>query len=463
MLIRLPYDVLLGIAHLLGARDVVRLCSTCRALHDLMDDRTMWHEALSRLLLLFPQPQLAQRLARLTAEELKEQVLLSAQLDRLWHGTDVRPRLIQSFHCHGNVEHVNLVAGGRWFVVVLYDGSLQLHQLGAPSPAVTLPHSLTEGESVFYLSSRQSLTDDHEDLIILQMGVRYNQCNIYVYRVALTGPSPTFVLLGRIAVSGSVWCCASGGGYLVYGLESGGGDMVLHVCPVGADESEGRASRRLSLNIGPWSADEDFSISILSESLLMLAYHGGLAVYAIPSFVSDETEVHLVRPVWSRRCDIGSGIYRISPFSWDPHRRPIVIAGTRALHVLRVNTNTGTDVQYREIPYPLGSGVELGYVGLGAVGLRRAIWDSTERRNGSLHVHFRTYSLPRSILDLSDDDPDFGGGELGMYGRLGSFTVTLNPEEHLVNVCLEEGSGRVCLLLHNIMTGARRISVIDVI
>ncbi|KAH9857457.1 hypothetical protein C2E23DRAFT_719497 [Lenzites betulinus] len=463
MLNRLPYDVLLGIVQLLGARDVVRLCSTCRALYGLMDDRSMWHEALSRLLLLFPQPDLARRLARLSAEELKTQVLLSAQLDRLWHGMDFRPRLIQYFHCDGNVEHVNLVAGGRWLVVVLYDGSLQLHQLGAPAPAVTLSHSLTEDESVFYLSSRQSFTDDHEDLIILQMGVRYNQCNIYVYHVALVDPSPTFVLVGKISVTGSVWCCASGGGYLVYGLESGGGDMILHVCPVGADASEGKPSRRLSLNIGPWSADEDFSISILSERLLMLAYHGGLAVYAIPSSAPDELEPRLARPVWSRGCDIGSGIYRISPFSWNPHRHPIVIAGTRALHVLRVNPNSGVDVHYREIPYPLAPDVELGYVGLGAVGLRRAIWDSTETRNGSLHVHFRTYSLPRSILDLGDEDPDFGGGELGMYGRLGSFTVTLDPEEHLVNLCLEEGSGRVCLLLNNIMTGSRRISVIDVV
>ena len=40
-------------------------------------------------------------------------------------------------------------------------------------PAVTLSHTLTEDESIFYLSSRVSLTNDHEDLVILQMGVRY--------------------------------------------------------------------------------------------------------------------------------------------------------------------------------------------------------------------------------------------------------------------------------------------------
>ena len=109
----------------------------------------------------------------MTAEELRLQVLQSARLDRLWHKIDYRPRLIRDFHCDSAVEHVNLVAGGNWVVVVLYNGSLQLHELGAPNPTVTLSHNLSEDESVFHLSSRLSLTNDHEDLIILQMGVRY--------------------------------------------------------------------------------------------------------------------------------------------------------------------------------------------------------------------------------------------------------------------------------------------------
>ena len=214
----------------------------------------------------------------------------------------------------------------------------------------------------------------------------------------------------------------------------------------------------------------------------MLAYHGGLFIYEIPplSLVepspsageSGETgppPVQSVRPIWSCRCDIGSGIYRISPVSWgpgtgvgsEPPKHPLVIAGTRALHVIRVHPDSQVD--YREIPYPLALGAEIGYMGLGAVGVRRAIWDCTETRNGSFHVHFRTYSLPRSILDMSEDDPDFEPGELWLQGKLGSFSVTLDPEEHLVNLCLEENSGRVCLLLNNITTGARRVAVIDAV
>ncbi|KAI8974222.1 hypothetical protein BD414DRAFT_498506 [Trametes punicea] len=464
MLDRLPYDVQLSIMRLLDARDVVRLCWTCRALYSLMSDRSLWHHALSRLLFVFPQPYLSRRLHRLTAEELRAQVVHSAQLDMRWHRVDYKPRMIRNFRCDSAVEHVNLVAGGNWLVVVLYDGSLQLHELGAPAPAVTLSPSLTEEESVFYLSSRLSFTNDHEDLIILQMGVRYNsQCNIYVYHVSVVDPTPTFLLVGRISVTGSVWCCASGGGYLVYGLESGGGEMVLHVCVVDADNPEPQRPQ-VSMNIGPWSADEDFSISVLSQHQLLLAYHGGLSIYEIPPTPPDASQARRVYPVWSKRCDIGSGIYRISPFSWDAHRHPIVIAGTRALHILHAGRpDDGSAIDYREIPYPLSPGTELGYMGLGAVGLLRAIWDSTEERNGALHVHFRTYSLPRSILDLSDDDPGFGGEELGVGGRLGSFTVALDPEEHLVNLCLDDASGRVCLLLNNIMTGERRISVIDAV
>ncbi|KAI0333092.1 hypothetical protein GY45DRAFT_1297732 [Cubamyces sp. BRFM 1775] len=469
MLDRLPYDLQLAILRFLSAKDIARLCSTCRALYKLMSDRSLWHHALSRLLLVFPQPRLSRYLDDLDAEQLKAQVVHSARLDARWHRPNYQPRMVQNFHCDSAVEHVNLVAGGRWLVIVLYDGSLQLHELGASSPATTVSHPLTEDESVFYLSSRQSFTDDHEDLIILQMGVRYNQCNIYVYHVAVVDPAPTFLLVGKVSVTGSVWCCASGSRYLVYGLDSGGGEMVLHVCAVGADSPE-EQSPRVSMNIGPWSADEDFSISVLSENQLMLAYHGGLSIYEIPSAPLDAAQARRVQPVWSRRCDIGSGIYRISPYSWGPHRHPVVIVGTRALHVLRIGRYDKADaaagatvVDYREIPYPLAPGAELGYMGLGAVGLRRAIWDSTEARNGVLHVHFRTYSLPRSILNLGEDDPDFGGRELGVSGCLGSFVVALDPEEHLVNLSLEEGSGRVCLLLNNIMTGARRISVIDAV
>ncbi|KAI0668315.1 hypothetical protein C8Q78DRAFT_979827, partial [Trametes maxima] len=504
MVHRLPYDVQLAILGLLGARDVVRLCLTCRALYSLMADRTLWHHALSRLLSVFPQPQLSRRMNQLTANELKAHVVHSVRLDRDWHRVDYAPRLVRNFTCDSAVEHVSLVAGGEWLVVVLYDGSLQLRALSTPTatPVATLSHALTEGESVFYLSSRQSFTDEHEDLVILQMGVRYDQCTIYVYHIAVVAPDPAFALVGKVSVTGSVWCCASGGRSLVYGLESDSGDMVLYVCPVGTDSADSPPRAQVAMNIGPWSADEDFSISVLSERQLLLAYHGGLAVYDVPAPHPDapqspQTTVAMpvpvpvpVQPIWSRRCDIGSGIYRISQYSWDTrHRRryPVVVAGTHALHVLRVSPSLDpvTDsvvptVDYRTIPYPFNANTSIpagwvrtrtdaGHMGLGAVGLRRAIWDSTEARNGALHVHFRTYSLPRAILDLGADDPDFGGGgdaELGGRagrGRMGGFTVTLDPEEHLVSVCMDEASGRVCLLLNNIVTGARRISVIDAV
>ncbi|CDO71929.1 hypothetical protein BN946_scf184940.g76 [Trametes cinnabarina] len=415
------------------------------ALHRFMNDRSLWHHALSRLLGIFPQPYLSRRLQELTADELKAYVIHSAKLDTRWHRVDYRPREVRNFQCDSTVEHVNLVAGGSWVVVVLYNGTLQLQELGAPCPAVTLSHCLTEEESVFYLSSRLSFSDDHEDLVILQMGVR--QCNIYVYHVSVVDPMPAFRLVGKISVTGFIWCC----------------EMVLHVCAIDTDNPEPQRPQ-VSMNIGSWSADEDFSISVLSEHQLLLTHHGGLSLYEIPSASPDATQARRVRPAWSKRCDIGSGIYRISSFSWDAHRHPVVVIGTHALHVLRPgNSGEGADVDYREIPYPLSPGTRLGYMGLGSVGLRRAIWDCTEARNGALHVHFCTYSLPRSILGLHEDDPDFGREGIGVSGRIGSFMVALDPEEHLVNLCLEESSGRVCLLLNNIVTGARRISVIDAV
>ncbi|KAH9890471.1 hypothetical protein C8Q73DRAFT_747362 [Cubamyces lactineus] len=362
MLDRLPYALKLAVSRFLDAKDIVRLCSTCRALYNLMSDRSLWHHALSRLLVVFPQPRLSRNLNDLDAGQLKAQVLHSARLDARWHRPNYQPRRVQNFHCDSTVKHATLVTGGRWLVIVLYDGSLQLLELGASSPAATVSHPLTDDESVFYLSSRQSFTDDHEDLIILQMGVRYNQCNIYVY-VAVIDPSPTLLLVGNISVTGSVWCCMSSSRYLVYGLDTGEGVMVLHVCTIGADNPEIQRPR-VSMNIGPSSADEHLSISVLSEHQFIC------------------------------RCDTGAGIYRISPYSWSPHGHPVVIVGTRALHILRVGQPDGADaaagaaaVDYRQIPYPLAPGAEFGYMGLGA--------DSTEAHNGVPRVHFRT-TIPTS-------------------------------------------------------------------
>ena len=73
-------------------------------------------------------------------------------------------------------------------------------------------------------------------------------------------PSPAIVLVGKVSVTGSVWCCASGGELLVYGLESGGGDMVLHVCRIGAQHAAARSPQPgVSLNIGPWSVSSHLS------------------------------------------------------------------------------------------------------------------------------------------------------------------------------------------------------------
>ncbi|KAL1947147.1 hypothetical protein VTO73DRAFT_14108 [Trametes versicolor] len=218
--------------------------------------------------------------------------------------------------------------------------------------------------------------------------------------------------------------------------------MVLHFCLVGADASDGSGRiSQVSMNIGPWSADEDFSISVLSDRLLMLAYHGGLSVYEIPAPAApDIAAARPVRPVWSRRCDIGAGIYRISPFSWDAHRHPVIVAGTRALHVLRVRPHLPHlpygAVDYREIPYPLAPGPagELGHIGLGAVGLRRAIWDCTEARNGALHVHFCTYSLPR-----------FSGLQFGICSaQIREHIAELGPNAGASPSVLEAGGTTVC-------------------
>ena len=216
---------------------------------------------------------------------------------------------------------------------------------------------------------------------------------------------------------------------------------------------------------------------MLSEQLLLLAHHGGLSLYAVPaappprSPASSSPPTHAARPLWSRRCDVGPGIYRISPLAWGS-LHPLIIAGTRTLHVLRVRSGPsagvgpGEDntphVEYREVSYPFAGAPEtdVGCTGLGAVGLRRAIWDCSEVWNGAAHIRFRTYSLPR-LDGVAEDGED--EDELGTRGRLGSFSVAVDPAERLVSLCLEECSGRVCLLLNNVTTGARRISIIDAV
>ena len=90
-----------------------------------------------------------EEVANMEVEEMKMWVIHSARLDRLWHQVDYQPRVTRDYHCDKTVEHVKLVAGGNWLVIVLRDGSLQLHELGAPAPAVALAQSLTDDESVF--------------------------------------------------------------------------------------------------------------------------------------------------------------------------------------------------------------------------------------------------------------------------------------------------------------------------
>ena len=159
----------------------------------------MWHYMLSRLLLHFPNPKLSLRLVSMEVDEMKRWVLHSAKLDRTWHKIDYHPRVVRNFHCDKRVEHVNLVAGGDWLVIVLHDGSLQLHELGAAAPAATLSQSLTQDESVVYLSSRLSLTHEREDLIILQMGVRYEWVH-FLWLVLLQASALIFsVILVRTA------------------------------------------------------------------------------------------------------------------------------------------------------------------------------------------------------------------------------------------------------------------------
>ena len=95
---------------------------------------------------------------------------------------------------------------------------------------------------------------------------RRSQCNIYVYHIAVVDPpqSPAFLLLGKHTVNGSIWCCAYGGRLLVYGLENGGGDMILHVCYVGPKHAD-VPGPHISMNIGPWSVrsphkEDDLSV-----------------------------------------------------------------------------------------------------------------------------------------------------------------------------------------------------------
>lgn len=137
---------------------------------------------MTRQLLEIPQPQLYHRLPSMSTEQLRAHAILSARLDLEWHRDRHNDRpVIQSFQCAPQVEHINLLPGGKWVVVVMHDGSLHLHELGAPAPAAVLAHSLADGESVFYLSSRLTVSQNLEDLVVLQMGVRYKSV-YFTYR-----------------------------------------------------------------------------------------------------------------------------------------------------------------------------------------------------------------------------------------------------------------------------------------
>lgn len=218
-------------------------------------------------------------------------------------------------------------------------------------------------------------------------------------------------------------------------------------------------------------ADEDFTMSVVSPHHLLLASHDSLSIYDFSSLPfedpSDDWHVHSVQPIWHQRCDIGLGIYRISPLWWsedgdsslfdDDHRRPTIFLGERHLHVLQMVDDT---VIHRAYGYPFAEDDMNQHVGAGTIGYRRAVWDSTERRDGVESITFRTYTLPRS-LDVRLQPSENIASHLLDRGKLGSFAINLDPREHLVNVCLDEGSGRISLLLNDISGGGKRLVIVD--
>ncbi|TFK48713.1 hypothetical protein OE88DRAFT_493938 [Heliocybe sulcata] len=166
MITALPGDILFSIIQTLPIPDLVALGATCKTFHAATEDRSVWVYAMDCILKTIPMPHVSASMPSMSAQELKRRVLQATVLESVWSSVDFLPRNIRSVACKSSVRGARLLPDGRWVIMLIQNGSLELYKTGADAPAAV---TLSPGKPVGSVQWVTSLSATYEPLVLLKI------------------------------------------------------------------------------------------------------------------------------------------------------------------------------------------------------------------------------------------------------------------------------------------------------
>ena len=198
MVLSLPYDIWLAVTCFLSVRDILNLqtvcytiffffsrlllmvhLQTCRQLRKTCESRYVWLCVLQDILSAIPLPNLRHSLSQLSADELKKKAIIAARIAHLWNQETVIPQKAYKFECDSGVVSLHLLPGGKWMIIVHFDGTLVLHDFRSELPKVRIvDRTLCDENLRMNVDLRLWVCQSGEILAILKTfsGEYYNGC-----------------------------------------------------------------------------------------------------------------------------------------------------------------------------------------------------------------------------------------------------------------------------------------------
>ena len=141
---------------------------TCKALREFAKDRSVWHGAISDILVDLPLLPLCHRIDSMPAEELRKNALSASRLEHAWHEEDLVPRSQQSVRVDPRAHSAKVLPGGEWLIVVARDVSLRLIKIEDPKQTVVIPLDAGNPRLVLRVVTQLFYSSTHETLLLVR-------------------------------------------------------------------------------------------------------------------------------------------------------------------------------------------------------------------------------------------------------------------------------------------------------
>lgn len=141
--------------------------------------KSIWHQVMRGILSETSLPHISTALPTMSAPELKHHAQAASTVQKRWHHHHRDPRPASTFPCSDNTWDFKLLPGGRWIVLVLHDGTLQLQEVGAAAPQVVVeaPREAVDMTRWFFPTSKGDM------IVLLQVN--------WVYGILFLRPTST--------------------------------------------------------------------------------------------------------------------------------------------------------------------------------------------------------------------------------------------------------------------------------